>query len=93
MVASSGSNWHGSEERDAYICLVFHTKRGESMGSPLLHGRKPRANTCLAFIPFVKSLCESEILEREDGASLGGAAMLAARLCCRHSVVCDTSIY
>lgn len=36
----------------------------------VLHGRKPRANTSVAFIRFVKSLCESEILEGEDGASL-----------------------
>ena len=55
---------------------------GKALAHPLLLGRKPRANTSLAFIPFVKSLCESEILEKEDGASLGGAAKhVAARLC------------
>ena len=74
----------GSEERDAYICFRFaHNARGKHWLIPFsLLGRKPRANTSLAFIPFVKSLCESEILEKEDGASLGGAAKhVAARLC------------
>jgi hypothetical protein len=55
--------------------FVCTQSEGKAWASPLLLDRKPRANTSLAFIPFVKSLCESEILvEREDGASLGRAA-------------------
>jgi hypothetical protein len=58
-------------EMHLYV-LVCTPSQGKSSVSPyvVLHGRKPRANTSVAFIPFVKILCESEILEGEDGASL-----------------------
>lgn len=60
--------------RDAFICSRLHAEPRERnqvfLPYVVLHGRKPRANTSVAFIRFVKSLCESEILEGEDGASL-----------------------
>ena len=59
-----------------------HKAKGKQRVSlVVLHGRKPRANTSVAFIPSVKSLCESEILVGEDGASLRRAAThVAAQL-------------
>jgi hypothetical protein len=47
--------------------FLFVQILGKGRASPVLPSHKPRANTSQSFIPFLKSLCESELLHGEDG--------------------------